>query len=149
MRDYGSLLLSKAATGGADDFISPHRPFAAQGNLSAPLSAQFWRNKIPKRLYICDPELGTFWNFIRTAFLCVRIATVTATGPADSIRTYPHHRRLPKACQCSRLALASLILSNINCLTKAARRIAKSKAAAGLSRQGTTVHLSNLFICQK
>ena len=29
----------EAATGGADDVISPHRPFAAQGNLSGTLGA--------------------------------------------------------------------------------------------------------------
>ena len=79
----------KTATGGADNVILRHQPFATQGNLSAPVSAQFWQNKFAKRLYICDPELGTFWNFIRTPFLCVRIIAKTVTGPADIIRAYP------------------------------------------------------------
>jgi len=109
------LAAIKAATSGADNDILPHQPFATQGNLSAPLSArakrkalslatasQSWQNKFAKRLYICDQELGTFWNFIRTReaqgavacdcvapFLCVRIIVKAATGPANIIRTYP------------------------------------------------------------
>jgi len=83
------LAAIKAATGGADNDILPHQPFATQGNLSAPFSAQSWQNKFAKRLYICDRELGTFWNFIRTPFLCVRIIAKAATGPANIIRAYP------------------------------------------------------------
>jgi len=79
----------KAATSGADNVILPHQPFATQGNLSAPFSAQSWQNKFAKRIYICDPELGTFWNFIRTPILCVRIIVKTVTRPADIIRAYP------------------------------------------------------------
>jgi len=77
----------------ADNIILRHQPFATQGNLSAPLSAQFLAKKIPQSLYICDQELGTFWNFIRTReaqgavacdcvapILCVRIITKAASG---------------------------------------------------------------------